>query len=292
MLTMTTTILVTGATGTIGSQVVQALRNAPGVSVRAAVRGGEEKASGLTGDNVTAVDFDFADEKAIAKALEGVDKAFLLTPFVEQPVELGARFVEAAKRAGVKHIVKLSAIGCEQEPGIVLGRNHRAIEKLVEASGIAWTFLRPNNFYENFFNYYGPDAQGNIYLPWGTAAASFLAGADIAAAAKATLTGEGHEGKAYTLTGPAALSIAEAAKTIGEVSGRTVTYVDVPEEAAKSAMLGAHLPAWMVDAMMELHAIDKAGYAAGLTDDLATLTGSRGMTFAAFAKAHAAKWKV
>jgi uncharacterized protein YbjT (DUF2867 family) len=104
--------------------------------------------------------------------------------------------------------------------------------------------------------------------------------------------GTGHEGKAYTLTGPASIGIAEAAKTIGEVSGRAVTYVDVPEETAKSAMLGAHVPGWMTDAMLELHAIDKAGYAAGLTDDLFELTGSRGTTFAEFARANAAKWRV
>ncbi len=288
---MTTTILVTGATGTIGSQVVKALRGLPDVKVRAAVRGGE-RAGKLAGDNVSAVDFDYESEAAIARALEGVDKAFLVTPFVEDPVALGARFVAAAKKAGVKHIVKLSAIGCEQEPGIVLGRNHRAIEKQIEASGIAWTFLRPNNFFENFFNYYGPDAQGNIYLPWGDAAASFIAGADVAAAAKAALTGAGHEGKAYVLTGPEAFGIAQAAKTIGELAGRSVAYVDVPEAAARKAMLDAGAPVWMTDAMLELHAIDKAGYAAGLADDLEKITGSRGLTFAQFAAGSAARWRV
>jgi uncharacterized protein YbjT (DUF2867 family) len=285
-----TTILVTGATGTIGSQVVNALRGPPGVKVRAAVRGGE-RASGLAGGNVTAVDFDYGNPESIAKAVEGAAKVFLVTPFVERPVELGERLVDAAKKAGVKHIVKLSAFGCELEPGIALGRNHRAIEKKVEASGIAWTFLRPNNFFENFMNYYGPDGQGNIYLPWGHAGCSFISGADIAAAAKVALTGAGHEGKAYTLTGPAPLTIAEAARTIAEVSGRAITYVDVPEDAARKGMLDAHMPVWMTDGMLELHAIDKAGYAAVVTDDLAQLTGSKGTTFLEFARASAAKWK-
>lgn len=284
-----TTILVTGATGTIGSQVVEALRGTSGVNVRAALRG-DARANKIAGDNVTTVAFDYDDPASIAAALAGVDKAFLVTPFVEDPVALGTRFVDAAKAAGVRHIVKLSAIGCEVEPGITLGRLHRAVEKTIEASGVAWTFLRPNNFYENFLNYYGPDAQGNIYLPWGTGKVSFLAGADIAAAAKEALLGSGHEGKAYTLTGPSAFGIAEAAQALAEVTGRTITYIDVPEEAAKSAMLGAHMPAWMVDAMMELHALDKAGYAAAVTDDLLTLTGNRGVAFPAFAKANAAKW--
>jgi uncharacterized protein YbjT (DUF2867 family) len=285
-----TTILVTGATGTIGSQVVRALRGAPGVKVRAAVRGGDP-ARGLEGDNVTAVDFDYGSADSIAKAVDGADKVFLVTPFVEGPVELGARLVDAAKRAGVKHIVKLSALGCEHEPGIALGRNHRAIEKKLEASGIAWTFLRPNNFFENFINYYGPDAQGSIYLPWGEASASFISGADVAAAAKVALTAAGHEGKAYTLTGPAPLSIAEAARIIGEVSGRAIRYVDVSEDAARKGMRDAHLPEWMVDGMLELHAIDKAGYAAAVTDELAELTGNAGATFLEFARANAGKWQ-
>ena len=285
-----TTILVTGGTGTIGSQVVKALRGAPGVKVRAAVRSGE-RASELAGDNVTTVDFDFDKAESIAKAVDGVDKVFLVTPFVENPLVLGERLVDAAKKAGVKHIVKLSAFGCEHEPGIQLGRMHRAIEKKIEASGVAWTFLRANNFFENFFNYYGPDAQGNIYLPWGQASVSFIGAADIAAAAKVALTGAGHEGKAYTLTGPAPLSVAEAAKVIGEISGRAITYVDVPEQAARKAMLDAHVPVWMTDGMLELHAIDKAGYAAVVTDDLAKLTGTKGKTFLEFARANAAGWK-
>ncbi len=285
-----TTILVTGATGTIGSQVVKALRAAADVNVRAAVRSGE-KARSLEGQGVTTIDFDYERQELVTKAVQGVDKIFLATPFAKDQVELAGRLVDAAKEAGVKHIVKLSAIGCEQEPGIQLGRWHRAIEKQVEASGIAWTFLRPNNFYENFLNYYGPDAQGTIYLPWGEAAVSFIAGADIALAAKAALTTPGHEGKAYALTGPEAFTIAQAAKVIGEVSGRTVTYVDVPEEAAKQAMLGLHMPPWMVDAMMELHGIDKAGYAAAVTDDFTKLTGDEPRPFSAFAQENAAKWR-
>ena len=125
-----TTILVTGATGTIGSLVVKALRGAPGVKVRAAVRSGE-RASALAGDNVTTVDFDFDNAESIAKAVDGADKVFLVTPFVENPLVLGERLVDAAKKAGVKHIVKLSAFGCEHEPGIQLGRMHRAIEKKI-----------------------------------------------------------------------------------------------------------------------------------------------------------------
>ncbi len=284
-----TTILVTGATGTIGAQVVTALGGAAGVKVRAAVRTAG-KAKGLP-PNATAVDFDYGAPEKIAAAVAGADALFLVTPFTDDQVELGKRLVDAAAKAGVKHVVKLSAIGCELE-AIQLGKWHRAIERHVEASGVAWTFLRPNNFFENFVNYYPPGKDGNIYLPWGAAACSFIAGADIAAVAAKVLTTSGHAGKAYALTGPEAITIAQAAAAIGEVSGRQVAYVDVPEAAAKKAMLDMGAPPWMVDGMMELHAIDKAGYAAGVTGDVPQLLGRPATRFLDFAKQHAAAWKV
>jgi len=97
-------------------------------------------------------------------------------------------------------------------------------------------------------------------------------------------------GKAYTLTGPAAFTIGEAATTTASVTGRATTYVDVPESGARSSTLGVGIPAWMADAMLELHAIDKAGYAAVVTDDVAKLTGTPARSFADFAKEHAAAW--
>jgi uncharacterized protein YbjT (DUF2867 family) len=107
--------------------------------------------------------------------------------------------------------------------------------------------------------------------------------------AATALTTPGHEKKAYALTGPTALTIGDAARAIGEVSGRAIRYVDVPEAAAKAAMLGLGMPAWMVDAMMELHAIDKAGYAAAISDAVEAITGHAPLSFPAFAAKHAAK---
>ena len=288
---MSTTILVTGATGTIGSQVVAHLAKKQDVTIRAGVRDAA-KAKGKLGANVTPVDFDYEKPDTLAAACKGADKVFLLTPFAPNQVELGTRLVDAAKAAGVKHIVKLSAMGADQEPGIQLGRWHRAIEKHVEASGIAWTFLRPNNFMDNFVSYYPPDKEGAIYLPWGNGACSFIDARDVGAVAAACLTSSGHEGKAYVPTGPEAFTIAQAAATLSEVTGRNIKYVDVPEAAAKKAMLDMGLPAWMVDGMMELHAVDKAGYAAIVTDDVKTLTGQAPRSFRDFARDNKSKWSV
>lgn len=285
-----TTILVTGATGTIGSQVVSALKGRDGVTVRAAVRNAA-KAEALKGGNVTPVDFEYTKPELLQKAVAGVEKLFLVTPFTQDQVDLGARLVDAAKAAGVKHIVKLSAMGADYEGGIQLGRWHRTLERYIQGSGLTYTFLRPNNFMENFINFYPPGKDGNIYLPWGQGACSFIAGSDIAAVAATALTSSGHENKGYNLTGPEAFTIGQAAATLGEVSGKKANYVDVPEAAAHKAMLDMGMPAWMVDAMMELHGIDKAGYASEVTDAVRKITGREPVTFAQFARQHAASWK-
>ncbi len=287
---MTTTILVTGATGNIGSKVLKALAEAKDVQVRAGVRAGD-KSSAFRAANITPVAFDFDKPDTVAVALRGVERAFLLQPQAPNQVEIMSRFVDVAKRAGVRHIVKVSSWNCDQEPGIAFWRDLRAVEKHIEASGVAWTFLRPNNFMENFINFYVPDGQGNIYLPWGQGACSFIATEDIAAVAARALTQTGHAGKAYTLTGPEALTIGQAAQILSEVTGRAIKYVDVPEAAARQAMLDYKMPAAFVDGLMELHAIDKAGSAAIVTPTVRDLLGRSPKTFKEFAREHAAKWK-
>ena len=287
---MATTILVTGATGTIGSQLLSALKGQQDLTVRAAVRSAT-KAESIKGGNVTPVDFEYTNSEQMQKAVEGVEKLFLITPFSQDQVDLGARLIDFAKAAGVKHVVKLSAMGADFAPGIQLGRWHRTLERYISGSGLTYTFLRPNNFMENFVNFYGPAQDGNIYLPWGQGACSFIAGADVAAVAAAALTSSGHENKAYDVTGPEAFTIAQAAATLGEVTGRKIQYVEVPEAAARNAMLDGGMPAWMVDGMMELHGINKAGYAAQVTDTVQKLTGRAPTSFAQFAKQNVARWK-
>jgi uncharacterized protein YbjT (DUF2867 family) len=284
-----TTILVTGATGNIGAPLCAALAKRGDVKVRAGVHT-KAKAAALPA-GVEAVELDWARPATVAAAIAGAERALLLTPVTDQLAQMARAFVDAARAAKLQQIVKISTIGADAKPGVAMGRWHREVEELVEGSGIAWTHLRPGSYMSNFVQYFGPDKEGAIYLPLGDGASSFIDPRDIADVAAAVLTSSGHAGKGYDLTGPEAITIARAAELIGQASGRAIRYIDVPPEAARGAMLGMGAPAWMVDGLLELYAIMKAGYTAATTDNVKKLTGHPARTFADFARDHAAAWK-
>ena len=152
-------------------------------------------------------------------ALQGVEKVFLLTPISDKQMQYTQALVDAAKKAGVKHIVKLSVIGADAEPGIALGRS-TGMREAIKDSGLAWTMLRPTFFMENFINYYGADPKkdGTVYAAHGQGKACWVDGRDIGEVAAAVLTGKGHEGKTYELTGPRALGDGEVLAILGRRS--------------------------------------------------------------------------
>ena len=230
---MAETILVTGATGTVGSEVVKQLLSAKGqkeenIIVKAAVRAANEDTFRNLG--VQAVELDYNKPDTLSAALRGVDKLFLLTPFQSNMVDLTSNLVNEAKKAGVKYIVKQSVLGADAEPGITPSRLHRQAEKVIEESGIPFTFLRPNFFMQNFVTFYSNfiKTQGAFYVPAGDAKASFVDVRDIAAVAVQALSrnrssknGESkHIGKAYDITGAEALSYGEAAEILSKEIGK------------------------------------------------------------------------
>jgi len=285
---MEKTVLVTGVTGTIGRDVAKLLsKNA--VPVRAGVRD-QAKAKKQFGADIALATFDFEDAASLLDALKGVEKIFLLPPLIPNQVAVINAFVDAAKRAGERHIVKLSAIGADMNPPYTFGKWHAAADRHIRESGFAFTFLQPNSFMQNFMNYFPPH-DGTIYLPWGNGKASFVDTRDIAAVAAEALTSSEHEGKTYTLTGPAALGIAEVASILSEVAGREINYIDVPESAARDGMLQAGLPRWQVDALMELHAANKQNRWSTVTSDIEKVTAKPATSFAQFARDHADRFR-
>jgi len=277
-------ILVTGATGTVGTEVVKQLV-ATGVAVRAAVRSIEKAEETFQNPLIEFVEFDFEDPATLDAAFIGIEKLFLITPFTDDQMDTETMLVGAAKKHGIAHIVKLSAAGSEESPGIKLTRWHREAERKIEASGISYTFLRCVPFMQNFINYFPPE-DDKIQMPLGNGTVSFIDVGDIARVALQVLTKQGHGGKIYTLTGPKALSIGEVAQTLSRISGRTISYVDLPEKEQQRAMVEMGMPEWMADTMMELHQFCKTGHSAAVTTTILELTGQKPTTFADFAEKH------
>ncbi len=272
-------ILVTGSTGKVGSELVKALREER-TPFRAAFHSPEkaekERASGL--DTV----LDYARPETLPPALAGVERLFLLSP--PGLTRLEAAVVEAAKKAGVRRIVKLSVWGAEDE-AFFFAREHRAIERIVEASGIPFTFLRPNGFMQTYFMYgVTIKTQSAFYLPDRDARWNLIDTRDIAAVAAKTLTEPGHEGKVYELAGPEALSNSEIAETLSRVLGRTVTYVDITDDQFRAALLGVGMPQTLAETIVDLHHVVVSGAFASATPWVERITGSKPGTFDRFAR--------
>jgi uncharacterized protein YbjT (DUF2867 family) len=286
---MANPILVTGSTGTVGSEVVKQLA-ATGAAIRAAVQ--------LTSNTETirqagAEPFvmNFADAESVRAALEGVEKAFLLTPVIQDQTGVTAGFVAAAKEAGLQHIVKLSVLGVDSDSDFLLGKQHRQSERDIADSGIAFTFLRPNFFMQNFLGQTSIKAQGAFYDSSGDARASHVDVRDIAAIAVAALTESGHESKIYEITGPQALSNFEIADILSSVTGKKIAYVPVSDDDARQGMKAAGMPEWLIEALIELIQIKRAGNAQTISTDVEPLLGRRPIAFEQFARDHVEAFK-
>lgn len=281
-------ILVTGATGTVGSEVVKQLLEA-GQKVRVLVRDPAKAAK--FGGKVEVVQGDLDKPETLGPAFAGVDKAFVLAMGLDLPKLEGNAF-DAAKKAGVKHIVKLSALGASIEPGIEISRWHHACEEKLKATGIAWTMLRPGNFASNALSWAGSiKGQSSVFQPSGEGKTAPIDPRDLAAVAVKVLTTEGHEGKGYELTGPEALSAAEQVEKIGAAIGKPLRFVDVPEAAAREGMLKSGMPEAIVGPLLELMALIRAGYGATLTPTVEELLGRKPRTFDEWARDHAGAFR-
>jgi uncharacterized protein YbjT (DUF2867 family) len=188
--------------------------------------------------------------------------------------------------------VRLSASGADAEPGIQLGREHREVEVYLENSGIPYTILRPAGFMQNFLLNADTICNSNsIYMPIGHGKVNYVDARDIAAVAATVLTQPGHENKIYEITGPEAISINDVAHALTVATNRVIAYVDVPEDAAAAGMQQHHVPGWMVNQLMELYGIYKAGYAEQVTDTVEKITGRPPRTIVDFAQDYSARFQ-
>ncbi len=177
--------------------------------------------------------------------------------------------------------------GAAPDAGVVFGRWHAQIEQYLAQSGLAHTLLRPSYFMQNFLISAQPMAdQGVLYGMTGEGRVGYIDTRDIAAVAAQVLTCPGHQGNSYMLTGPEALSAAEVAERLSAAVGRQVRYVDLPPDAFRQALAGAGLPGWLADALIEGNTLLAAGHGAGVTGEVAKLTGRPPRTFEQFAADH------
>jgi uncharacterized protein YbjT (DUF2867 family) len=283
-------ILVTGATGTAGRDIVHELTRLK-VPVRAMVRD-PGKAAGVLGAGVELVPGDFTEPATFDAALKGQTALMLVVPPGLEVAKLGVPLVAAAKHAGVKRIVHFSALGAGQSAPSLLLKIQGELEAGVRESGIAWTILRPNFFMQNLLGSAGTiKKEGVYYSDFGEGAAAFVDTRDIGAVAARVLTEAGHEGKAYTVSGPQALTCHQVAETFTRILGKPVKYVDVPREAFARSLQGFGLPAPVATAVADLAGLVTSGEAAKLHDTVEKIGKKKPMTLEQFVRDHAAAFK-
>lgn len=274
------TILVTGATGNVGGHVVRALSER-GVAVRAFVRD-PERAAGVLGPEVELA------AGSLEQSLAGVDRVFLACGNSPGQVAFECAAVDAAAAAGVSRVVKLSGPDAAVDSPLIFERWHGEIERHLAASGLPRVLLRPRTYMTNLLAYARTVAEtGMLFAPAGTAKISFVDPRDVGEAAAVCLTGEGHEGRTYTLTGPEAITFERIAAELSAACGRTITYVSVGDDEARQAMTAAGLPPMVADAIVAIFAAQRQGAMADTTGTLRSLLRREPRGIADFARDHA-----
>ncbi len=273
-------ILVTGATGNIGSAVVPALLDR-GAPVRVLVRDAA-KAQRAFGDRVEIIEGDLADVASVKAALDGAEKVFLNTPSLDGFVDLQRPLIDAAAQAGIAHLVRISVMGADLTSPISYARGHAALDAHLASTALPWTVLAPSGYFQNLLSSAETIKQGALYGSAGDGAVGFLDTRDIAEVAATILTSDGHVGQTHKLTGGQAITYAEIAAAFQAELGHDVAYVDVPPEAFGQSLRGFGLPDSQVRDILALFEVFKAGYAATVTPDVAQILGREPRTIADF----------
>jgi len=293
---MVETILVTGATGTVGSEVVKQLsQRKENISIRAAIHT-QNKADTLkqiVADNkrTELIDFDYNVPVSVQKAIDNVDKIFLVTTPSPNSSDMVSYFAKEAKRKDIKHIVKLSVMNADAQPGYAMGRLLRQEEKIIEEYQIPYTFLRPTTFMQNFINYFGYTIknQNAFYFHGGDVPISFVDARDIASVATniLSLTEDQHAFiiKSINVTGSESLSYSQAAEILSKEIGRTITYLDVSENDARNGMKQNGMSDWLIDIIMDsLNYIIRGEYGSQTSEAIEQIIGRKPTVFVQFVR--------
>ena len=273
-------ILLTGATGRVGSAAGKALARRS-VPFRALVRDPDRLA--FDPDAAEIVQGDLSDPAIVEQALQGVSRALIVMGNHPEQSKLERQFASLAAAAGVSHLVKVSSMEAAPDATATLPKNHYDTEQHIAALGMNWTFLRPNYYMQNMLMYAGAIARTNSFaLPLGTSKTAMIDARDVGEVAAVVLTGEGHVGQAYRLTGPAMMDFHEVAAHMGAVLARPVSYVPQSPEAFRDVLGQFIQSAWQLDAVCELFAEIAAGSLEEQTSTTADLLGRPAMDLETF----------
>ncbi|WP_327286121.1 MULTISPECIES: NAD(P)H-binding protein [unclassified Streptomyces] len=274
-------ILVTGATGTVGREVAR--RIPADLGVRVMCRKPERLVEAFA--TAEAVYGDYRDPQSLAGALRGVRTAFLVTTGVGGDED--AAFVQTARSAGVRHVVKLSAAAVEDpRADDLITRWQRRNEELLRCSGMEWTLLRPRSFMSNTLSWAASlRTDGVVRALCGSSGNACVDPRDIADVAVRALTGEGHAGRAYTLTGPEAITAAEQTAVLGQLLGRQLRFEELEPEQARTA-LRARYPHELAEALLDSAERQRAGAKARVDRTVPALLGRPAGSFHAWARDH------
>ena len=273
-------ITVFGATGTTGAPLVDTLL-AKGATVRA-VTSDPSKLDALKAKGCDAVAADFTDPAALARACDGAEKIYLVTPAHLDMRQWKANVIAAAKTAGVRHVVVATGLGASPKAGLTFGKWHSETQELLKQSGLDWTFVQPTYFMQNLLWQAGNIAKDGVYYDDLGGPVAWVDARDIADVAAEALTAPGYEGKALGLTGPEALTGDDIAALLSEVTGRNVTCAPLSAEDTKASMIAGGMQDEVAGAMVELASIAPKGYLAGIETTVSDVLGRPARRFADF----------
>ncbi|MGB4066436.1 MAG: SDR family oxidoreductase [Nitrospira sp.] len=280
---MTKTILITGATGNISSGIITQLKGSEH-RLQALVRN-PEKAQDLKRQGVELRVGDLEKPWTLGSAFAGVDTVWILAPPGPRAPEQCSNALWAARQAGARHVVRLSAIGASHTAPTINSRLHALSDAELAASGIPFTILKPHYFMQNLLMAAQSIAQqGAMYFALADGKMGLIDSRDISEFAAHVLTNAGHEGKTYTLTGPASVSMHQIAAAISEAIGKTVTYVPVTAEAERQTILQMGIDEWMANLLGDYSAAYSLNWGDLVTDDFQRVTGKSPRSIAQFAK--------
>jgi len=280
---MTQTVLVTGATGSIGTVLVPSLATRTDVAVKALVRD-PPKARDITAGGAEIVAGGFADAGSLKSAMAGVDTVVLIAPPGPGCVAQNRAVIEAAKAAGVQKIVRISAIKAAEDGRTENTRLHGQCDTLLRDSGLTYVILRPNYFMQNLLmSVDSIIADGVFYAGMGDGQLAMIDVRDVADSAAAAATTDDFDTQVLELSGPESISFHDVAAVVSEVAERRVAYVAISPDDVKTSMLDMGADTWMADLLREYSAAFGDGWGDLVTDNVERLTGRQARSFSQFA---------